>query len=171
MENWRLGVGGSATHVRRTWNRREAARARCSTGAAKRGTSRADLRLLRQVEFALFDMQLHTDYVPGEPASIAALGQVRAREVSVLLRPDYDRFMHAFGHVFAGGYAAGYYSYKWAEVLSADAFSLFEEVGVLARQPGPGSATRSSPRAAAGRRSNRSSPSGAGLPAGRPFAP
>jgi oligopeptidase A len=94
---------------------------------------------LRQVEFALFDMLLHTEYLPGRAGphanAQAVLAAVR-REVAVVPRPDYDRFMHAFGHVFAGGYAAGYYSYKWAEVLSADAFSLFEEVGVLSPEAG-----------------------------------
>ena len=92
------------------------------------------LAMLRQIEFALFDMRLHTDYVPGGGGKFdsaeAVLDAVR-REVAVVPKPAYDRFMHAFGHVFAGGYAAGYYSYKWAEVLSADAFSLFEEAGVL----------------------------------------
>jgi oligopeptidase A len=97
------------------------------------------LATLRQVEFALFDMLLHTEYLPGRSGphadAQAVLAAVR-REVAVLPRPDYDRFMHAFGHVFAGGYAAGYYSYKWAEVLSADAFSLFEEQGVLSPDAG-----------------------------------
>ncbi|MDH4180462.1 MAG: M3 family metallopeptidase [Betaproteobacteria bacterium] len=94
---------------------------------------------LRQVEFALFDMLLHTEYLPGRGgphADAQALLAAVRREVAVVPRPDYDRFMHAFGHVFAGGYAAGYYSYKWAEVLSADAFSLFEEVGVLSPEAG-----------------------------------
>ena len=97
------------------------------------------LATLRQVEFALLDMLLHTEYVPGRPDEHADARSVMAavrREVAVVPRPDYDRFMHAFGHVFAGGYAAGYYSYKWAEVLSADAFSLFEEVGVLSPAAG-----------------------------------
>ncbi|MCL4761024.1 MAG: M3 family metallopeptidase [Burkholderiales bacterium] len=97
------------------------------------------LGTLRQVEFALFDMLLHTEYLPGRRGphadAQAVLAAVR-REVAVVPRPDYDRFMHAFGHIFAGGYAAGYYSYKWAEVLSADAFSLFEEVGVLSPEAG-----------------------------------
>ncbi|HEX4884361.1 MAG TPA: M3 family metallopeptidase [Casimicrobiaceae bacterium] len=97
------------------------------------------LATLRQVEFALFDMLLHTEYLPGRTGphadAQAVLAAVR-REVAVVPRPDYDRFMHAFGHIFAGGYAAGYYSYKWAEVLSADAFSLFEEVGVLSAEAG-----------------------------------
>jgi len=92
------------------------------------------LATVRQIEFALFDMLLHTEYVPGRPGvhrdARAVLAAAR-REVAVVPRPDYDRFMHAFGHIFAGGYAAGYYSYKWAEVLSADAYSLFEEEGVL----------------------------------------
>jgi oligopeptidase A len=94
---------------------------------------------LRQVEFALFDMLLHTEYLPGRGgphADAQALLAAVRREVAVVPRPGYDRFMHAFGHVFAGGYAAGYYSYKWAEVLSADAFSLFEEVGVLSPEAG-----------------------------------
>jgi oligopeptidase A len=97
------------------------------------------LATLRQVEFALFDMLLHTEYVPGREGLHADARSVlltARREVAVVPRPDYDRFMHAFGHVFAGGYAAGYYSYKWAEVLSADAFSLFEEVGVLSPAAG-----------------------------------
>jgi oligopeptidase A len=97
------------------------------------------LATLRQIEFALFDMLLHTEFVPGGGGRFATpqsvLESVR-REVAVVPKPDYDRFMHAFGHVFAGGYAAGYYSYKWAEVLSADAFSLFEERGVLSPEVG-----------------------------------
>jgi oligopeptidase A len=93
------------------------------------------MAMVRQIEFALFDMLVHSVYVPGEPGGRYAsarqvLEEVR-REVAVVPKPPYDRFMHAFGHVFAGGYAAGYYSYKWAEVLSADAFSLFEERGIL----------------------------------------
>jgi oligopeptidase A len=94
---------------------------------------------LRQIEFALFDMLLHTEYAPdggGRFATPQAVLDAVRREVAVIERPAYDRFMHAFGHVFAGGYAAGYYSYKWAEVLSADAFSLFEERGVLSPEIG-----------------------------------
>ena len=82
---------------------------------------------VRQVEFALFDMLLHSG--PGWPDEahlMKLLADVR-REVSVLVPPEYNRFPHAFSHIFAGGYAAGYYSYKWAEVLSADAYSAFEE--------------------------------------------
>jgi oligopeptidase A len=97
------------------------------------------LAMVRQLEFGLFDMLLHTAYDPdggGEyPTPQSVLDAVR-REVAVVPRPPYDRFMHAFGHVFAGGYAAGYYSYKWAEVLSADAYSLFEEAGVLSPAAG-----------------------------------
>ncbi len=95
---------------------------------------------VRQIEFALFDMLLHTDPAPATASGILdLLAQVR-REVAVLLPPEYNRFPHAFSHIFAGGYAAGYYSYKWAEVLSADAFSAFEEVrgqrGVLNEKTG-----------------------------------
>ena len=89
------------------------------------------LQMLRQVEFALFDMLLHDRRA--EPAAgtvLEVLGQVRD-EVAVLVPPAWNRFPHSFSHIFAGGYAAGYYSYKWAEVLSADAYGLFEENGVL----------------------------------------
>jgi oligopeptidase A len=89
------------------------------------------LQTLRQIEFALFDMRLHVDYQPGGSKSVLQLlNEVRA-EVAVLSPPEFNRFPNSFSHIFAGGYAAGYYSYKWAEVLSADAYSLFEENGVL----------------------------------------
>ncbi len=86
------------------------------------------LQTLRQIEFSLFDMQLHAE--PGNEARIqAVLDKVRA-EVAVLVPPAFNRFQHSFSHIFAGGYAAGYYSYKWAEVLSADAYSAFEESAI-----------------------------------------
>jgi oligopeptidase A len=83
------------------------------------------LQTLRQVEFALFDMRLHSE--PGREENIQKLlDEVRA-EVSVFPPPAFNRFQNTFSHIFGGGYAAGYYSYKWAEVLSADAWSAFEE--------------------------------------------
>jgi oligopeptidase A len=86
------------------------------------------LAMLRQIEFAVFDMRLHSDFDPASGASAQALlGEVR-REVAVLHPPEWNRFPNSFAHVFAGGYAAGYYSYKWAEVLSADAYGRFEEL-------------------------------------------
>jgi oligopeptidase A len=86
---------------------------------------------MRQIEFALFDMLLHAGMPPtSEDAVLALLRQVR-QEVAVLPAPEYNRFPHAFSHIFCGGYAAGYYSYKWAEVLSADAYAAFEEAGGL----------------------------------------
>ena len=89
------------------------------------------LQTVRQLEFALFDLHLHFDFDPnGTKTALQLLDEVRSR-VAVLLPPAYNRFPNNFSHVFAGGYAAGYYSYKWAEVLSADAYSLFEENGVL----------------------------------------
>jgi oligopeptidase A len=89
------------------------------------------MQTVRQLEFALFDMLLHCEFDPNGTASIDdVLAAVRA-EVAVLIPPPYYRFANTFSHIFGGGYAAGYYSYKWAEVLSADAFGLFEERGVL----------------------------------------
>jgi oligopeptidase A len=83
------------------------------------------LATLRQIEFSLFDMLLHTSHDPADDF-MALLREVRA-EVAVLQPPAYSRTAHTFSHIFAGGYAAGYYSYKWAEVLSADAYAAFEE--------------------------------------------
>jgi oligopeptidase A len=94
------------------------------------------VQLTRQLEFALFDMRLHHDFDPGGPRSPLDLALEVRREVAVVPRADYDRGPHAFTHIFASGYAAGYYSYKWAEVLSADAYSLFEEQGVLSPEAG-----------------------------------
>jgi oligopeptidase A len=89
------------------------------------------LATVRQLEFALFDLHLHYDYDPESGRSVLDLLDEVRRRVAVVFPPSYNRFPHNFSHVFAGGYAAGYYSYKWAEVLSADAYSLFEENGVL----------------------------------------
>jgi oligopeptidase A len=83
------------------------------------------LQTLRQIEFALFDMLLHTEHDP-QADFLPLLDQVRA-EVAVMQPPSWSRAAHTFSHIFAGGYAAGYYSYKWAEVLSADAYAAFEE--------------------------------------------
>ncbi len=94
------------------------------------------MQMLRQLEFALFDFRLHLEYDPAAGPGIYPLLQQVRDEVSVLRPPEFNRFPHSFGHVFSGGYAAGYYSYKWAEVLSADAFSLFEERGVFDQDAG-----------------------------------
>jgi len=96
----------------------------------------AGLFLVRQLEFALFDFRLHLDYDPAKGARpMDVLEEVR-HEVAVMHPPAWQRFPHAFTHVFAGGYSAGYYSYLWAEVLSADAFGPFEAAGVLDRATG-----------------------------------
>ncbi|HYD97531.1 MAG TPA: M3 family metallopeptidase [Noviherbaspirillum sp.] len=85
------------------------------------------LQTLRQVEFALFDMHLHHDYDPAAAKTVQEVLDDVRRKVAVLIPPPFNRFQNSFSHIFAGGYAAGYYSYKWAEVLSADAYSAFEE--------------------------------------------
>jgi len=98
------------------------------------------MQTVRQIEFALVDMHLHHDYDPaGAKAPLQLLNEIQAK-VAVVMPPEYSRFLNNFSHVFAGGYAAGYYSYKWAEVLSADAYSLFEQNGVL--DPGTGARFR-----------------------------
>ena len=94
------------------------------------------MQMVRQLEFSLFDFRLHAEYDPANPQDPqAVLDQVR-REVAVVQAPAFNRFQNSFSHIFAGGYAAGYYSYKWAEVLSADAFSRFEEEGIFNAQTG-----------------------------------
>jgi len=94
------------------------------------------MQMVRQLEFALFDFRMHRDYDPGRGARIhETLEQVR-NEVAVVQPPSFNRFENSFTHIFGSGYAAGYYSYKWAEVLSADAFAAFEESGIFNRDTG-----------------------------------
>jgi oligopeptidase A len=85
------------------------------------------MQTLRQVEFSLIDMHLHYDFDPNSQKTVQELVDEVRSKFSVLIPPAFNRFQHSFGHIFAGGYAAGYYSYKWAEVLSADAYAAFEE--------------------------------------------
>ncbi len=96
------------------------------------------LQMQRQIEFALFDFNLHMQYRDhnNKKNQIQALLDKTRQAVSVVFPPDFNRFQHSFSHIFSGGYAAGYYSYKWAEVLSADAFSLFEEKGIFDQATG-----------------------------------
>lgn len=89
------------------------------------------MMMLRQLEFSIFDFRLHLEFDPDDSDRIYALLQQVRDEIAVLEAPSWNRFPNAFSHIFGGGYAAGYYSYKWAEVLSADAFSRFEEEGVF----------------------------------------
>ena len=98
----------------------------------------AGMQMVRQIEFSLFDYRMYYEYQPEAKQKDyiqKILDEVRS-EVAVLIPPRYNRFQHGFSHIFAGGYAAGYYSYKWAEVLSADAFSLFEEKGIFDSETG-----------------------------------
>ena len=96
----------------------------------------AALALLRQVEFALFDFRLHMETSVAGVRDIQALLEEVRDSVTLIRPPAFNRFAHGFTHIFSGGYAAGYYSYKWAEVLSADAFGAFAEAGVLDRRTG-----------------------------------
>ena len=93
------------------------------------------MQTLRQVEFALFDIKLHSEYNPKNKNFMKILEDVRAK-VSIIDAPRWNKFPHSFSHIFSGGYSAAYYSYKWAEVLSADAYSLFEEIGILSKTAG-----------------------------------
>ena len=94
------------------------------------------MMMVRQLEFSLFDFRMHREYDPARGGRIYEILDEVRDEVAVIKPPTWNRFAHAFSHIFAGGYAAGYYSYKWAEVLSADAFSLFEEKGVFDQATG-----------------------------------
>ena len=87
--------------------------------------------MLRQLELGMFDFRLHAEYSPDKPVNALTMLEDVRSEVALLKHPDYNRLPHAFSHIFAGGYAAGYYSYKWAEVLAADAFAAFQEAGIF----------------------------------------
>ena len=91
----------------------------------------AALAMLRQIEFAMFDFRVHSEYEPDRGARVLEVLEEVRRDVSITGHPAYNRLPHSFAHIFSGGYAAGYYSYKWAEVLAADAFSAFEESGIF----------------------------------------
>ncbi|MCK5829087.1 MAG: oligopeptidase A [Methylococcales bacterium] len=94
------------------------------------------MQMVRQLEFSLFDFKIHQQYNPAKGGQIyTTLNKIRER-VAVSKAPEFNRFAHSFSHIFAGGYAAGYYSYKWAEVLSSDAYSLFEEKGIFDQTTG-----------------------------------
>jgi oligopeptidase A len=94
----------------------------------------AALAMMRQLEFALFDFRLHAEYDPEKGSRVLETLATVRDEVGLIAHPDYNRLPHSFSHIFAGGYAAGYYSYKWAEVLAADAFAAFEEAGIFDRE-------------------------------------
>ena len=94
------------------------------------------MQMVRQLEFALFDFRLHLEYDPQRGGRVQQILDEVRQQVSVIVPPAFNRFQHSFSHIFGGGYAAGYYSYKWAEVLSADAFSRFEEEGIFNPQTG-----------------------------------
>jgi len=94
------------------------------------------MQMVRQLEFSIFDFRLHREYEPGKVTRIHDLLNGVRKQIAVIFPPDFNRFENGFTHIFGGGYAAGYYSYKWAEVLSADAFAAFEETGIFNRDTG-----------------------------------
>ncbi|PHQ15207.1 oligopeptidase A [Marinobacter profundi] len=94
------------------------------------------MAMVRQLEFSLFDFRLHAEFTPQAPTNPLDMHRQVRSEIAVVKSPEFNRFPNAFSHIFAGGYAAGYYSYKWAEVLAADAFSLFEERGIFDPETG-----------------------------------
>jgi len=130
MENW-CYARDTLQSFARHWQTGEPLPERLLTRLQASRTFHSGLATARQLELALFDLRLHRDYDPARgPRVYETLEQVRD-EVSVMRPPAWHRFPHSFSHIFAGGYAAGYYSYKWAEVLSADAFAAFEEEGLF----------------------------------------
>ena len=94
------------------------------------------MQLVRQLEFSMFDMHLHLESTPEQAADVQTILDTVRQQVAVVPVPSFNRFQHSFSHIFAGGYSAGYFSYKWAEVLSADAFSRFEEEGIFNEETG-----------------------------------
>lgn len=94
------------------------------------------MQMVRQLEFSIFDFRLHLEYDPAKGARVYEILDEVRQQVAVMKPPSFNRFPHSFSHIFAGGYAAGYYSYKWAEVLSSDAFGAFEEAGIFDRATG-----------------------------------
>ncbi len=94
------------------------------------------MQMVRQLEFAMFDMRIHQEYSTGQGGRIYQILEQVRDQVAVIKPPEFNRFAHGFSHIFGGGYGAGYYSYKWAEVLSADAFSLFEKRGIFDQNTG-----------------------------------
>lgn len=96
----------------------------------------AGMAMVRQLEFSLFDFRLHAEFTEEAPTNPLHMHRKVREEIAVVEAPEFNRFPNAFSHIFAGGYAAGYYSYKWAEVLAADAFSLFEENGIFDQETG-----------------------------------
>jgi oligopeptidase A len=94
------------------------------------------MAMVRQIEFSLFDFRLHAEFTPDAPTNPLDMHRKVRSEIAVIEAPEFNRFPNSFSHIFAGGYAAGYYSYKWAEVLAADAFSLFEENGIFDQETG-----------------------------------
>jgi oligopeptidase A len=94
------------------------------------------MQMIRQLEFSLFDFKMHAEYCPEKGNQIQQVLDKVRQDYAVIKAPEFNRFQHSFGHIFAGGYAAGYYSYKWAEVLSSDAFSRFEDEGIFNQSVG-----------------------------------
>jgi oligopeptidase A len=94
----------------------------------------AALQMVRQVELALFDIRLHAEFNPDAGSGVSKLIEEIRSQVAVIKQPEFNRFANAFSHIFGGGYAAGYYSYKWAEVLAADAWSAFEQEGIFSAE-------------------------------------
>ena len=133
MENWCWEQDGLAL-IAGHWETNEPLPAEMLERMLAARNFQSGMMMVRQLEFSLFDFELHSQQGQGRSV-LEVLDDVRSR-VAVMAPPVWNRFANSFGHIFAGGYAAGYYSYKWAEVLSADAFSRFEEEGVLNPQTG-----------------------------------
>jgi oligopeptidase A len=94
------------------------------------------MALMRQLEFSIFDFRIHQEFQPKKPGLVAKILEEVRQKTAVVPIANYNRFQNSFSHIFAGGYSAGYYSYKWAEVLSSDAFSRFEEEGIFNEKTG-----------------------------------